>query len=67
VWVAMDGWFSPGLLSGSPVVSQHTGQAVGMAIAVSLRRYRLFLGLHPIGSIVRLAESATEFPVLPAY
>ena len=66
-WVAMDGWFSPGLMSGSPVVSRHTGQAVGMAIAVSLRRYGLFLGLHPIGSIVRLTESATEFPVLPAY
>ena len=66
-WVAMDGWFSPGLMSGSPVVSRHTGQAVGMAIAVSLQRYRLLLGIHPIGSIVRLAESATEFPVLPAY
>jgi len=62
VWVVMDGWFSPGLMSGSPLVSRHTGQVVGMAIAVNPRRYRLALGIHPIGSIVRLAESATEFP-----
>jgi len=67
VWVVMDRWFNPGGMSGSPVVSQHTGQVVGMAIAANPRRYRLALGLHPIGSIVRQAESATEFPILPAY
>lgn len=62
VWVVMDGWFSPGFMSGSPVVSQHTGQVVGMAIAVNPRRYRLALGVHSIGHIVQQAESATEFP-----
>jgi hypothetical protein len=62
VWVLMDEWFNPGLMSGSPFVSQHTGQVVGMAIAVSPRRNRLLLGAHPIGSIVQLAESAVEFP-----
>jgi hypothetical protein len=60
VWVLMDDLFSPGLMSGSPFVSQHTGQAVGMVVAATPRRTRLLLGMHPIGSIVRLAESASE-------
>ena len=67
VWVVMDGWFAPGSMSGSPLVSQHTGQVVGMAIAVSPRRNRLLLGAHPIGSIVQLAESAAEFPKIREY
>ena len=62
VWVLMDGLFDPGLMSGSPILSTHTGQVVGMAIATSPRRGQLLIGLHPIGSIVRLAGSATEFP-----
>ena len=64
VWVLMDQSFQPGLMSGSPFLSQHTGQVVGMAVAASPRRGRLLLGLHPIGSIVTLAESATEFPIM---
>jgi len=67
VWVLMDEWFDPSLVSGSPFVSQHTGQVVGMAVAVSPRRSRLLLGVHPIGSIARLAESATEFPNMNEY
>jgi hypothetical protein len=62
VWVLMDQWFNPGMMSGSPIVSQHTGRAVGMAIAASPRRNRLLVGTHPIGSLVQLAESATDFP-----
>ena len=60
VWVVMDELFNPGLMSGSPLVSQHTGQVVGMVLAVTLRRNRLLMGAHPIGSIVRLAESAMD-------
>ncbi len=67
VWVLMDELFNPSLMSGSPFVSQHTGQVVGMAIAVSPRRGRLLLGAHPIGSIVQLAESAAEFPKIGEY
>jgi len=66
-WVLMDQWFNPGLMSGSPLLSQHTGQVVGMAIAVTPRRHRLLLGVHPIGSIVQLAGSATGFPKLSEY
>ena len=62
VWVLMDGLFNPGLMSGSPVLSGHTGQVVGMAIATSPRRGQLLIGLHPIGSIVRLTGSATKYP-----
>ncbi len=64
VWVLMDRLFYPAMLSGSPLVSQHTGQVVGMLIAGTVRGNRLLLGVHPIGSIVRLAESANEFPKL---
>jgi hypothetical protein len=67
VWVLMDKLFNPNGMSGSPFVSQHTGQVVGMAIAASPRRNRLLLGVHPIGSIVQLAESATEFPKIGEY
>jgi hypothetical protein len=63
-WVLMDEWFLPALMSGSPFVSQHTGQVVGMAVAVSPRRNRLYLAMNPIGSIVGLAETASDFPRL---
>ncbi len=59
VWVLMDETFNPSSMSGSPFVSQHTGQVVGMLIAFTPRRTRLLMGVHPIGSLVRLAESAT--------
>jgi hypothetical protein len=62
VWVLMDTWFDPTGMSGSPLVSQHTGRVVGMAVAASPRRNRLLVGVHPIGSIVHLAGSAVEFP-----
>lgn len=67
VWVLMDKLFNPALMSGSPVVSQHTGRAVGMLVAGTPRRNRLLLGLNPIGSIVELAGSADEFPRLVDY
>ncbi|MFQ6101297.1 MAG: serine protease [Anaerolineae bacterium] len=67
VWVLMDKLFNPSLMSGSPFVSQHTGQVVGMAVAATLRRNRVLIGVHPIGSIVRQVETATEFPKIGEY
>jgi hypothetical protein len=67
VWVLMDEMFDPGLMSGSPLLSQHTGQIVGMAIAAGPRGGRLAIGFHPIGSIVARAEAAAEFPALAGY
>jgi hypothetical protein len=64
VWILMDEWFNPGSMSGSPFVSQHTGQVVGMVVAGSPRLGRLLIGAHPVGSLVHLAESASEFPAL---
>jgi len=67
MWVLMDRSFYPGLASGSPFVSQHTGQVVGMLIAGSVRGRRLLLGAHPIDSIVRLAESAERSFTIEGY
>jgi len=67
VWVLMDELFNPSLMSGSPFVSLHTGRVVGMVVAVTPRRNRLLMGMHPIGSIVGLAESADEFPKMSEY
>jgi hypothetical protein len=67
VWVLMDETFEAGLMSGSPLISQHSGQVVGMAIAISLRGSRVMIGCHPIGSIVRLAESAGAGARLAGY
>ena len=67
VFVLMDDWFNPALMSGSPLLSRHTGQVVGMTIAAQQRGSRLLLGFHPIGSILKLAESATEFPKITDY
>ena len=63
-WMLTDRWFNPAQMSGSPIVSQHTGQVVGMVVAGSPRLGRNLLGAHPIGSLVSLASSATEFPSL---
>jgi hypothetical protein len=67
VWVLMDDMFNAGRMSGSPLVSQHTGQVVGMAIAVAPRADRIEIGFHPIGHIVQIAEAAREFPKIADY
>jgi len=56
-WLRMDDLFDPGLMSGSPIISQHTGRVVGMTIAVWLRPGALSIGVHPIGSILEKAAS----------
>ena len=63
-WVLTDRWFNPAQMSGSPFVSQHTGRVVGMLVVGSPRLGRHLLGAHPIGSLLSLATSATEFPTL---
>ncbi len=67
VWVLMDDVFDAGGMSGSPLISQHTGHAVGMAMAVDYGRNRVRIGFHPIGSIVQKAEAATQFPRIVDY
>ena len=54
---------TPDGMSGSPIISQHTGQVVGMVIAgVVWSRTRWLIGMHPIGHLVELAQTAAEFP-----
>jgi hypothetical protein len=67
IWVLMDEAFDAGGMSGSPLLSQHTGQVVGMAIAVQPRATRLLIGFHPIGHLVALAEAARVFPRITDY
>ncbi len=67
VWVLMDGSVYPGGMSGSPLVSQYTGQVVGMAIATMPRGSQYMIGFHPIGSIVQKAGEALEFPKIADY
>jgi hypothetical protein len=64
VWIIMDDVFEPGMLSGSPVLSQHTGKVIGMALTATLRGGDLILGVHPIGSLVTKADQASDFPSL---
>lgn len=61
IWVQFESNFEPGMLSGSPLISAHTGQVVGMAIAAHHGEH-LILGFHPIGHIVAVAQAATVFP-----
>ena len=63
----MDEEFEPSGLSGSPFVSQHTGQVIGMAIATTRRGGKVLLGLHPIGSLVEKAQQAQTFPKISDY
>jgi len=67
VWVVMDEMFEPSGLSGSPFISQHTGQVIGMAIATTRRGGKILLGLHPIGSLVEKALKAQTFPKIIDY
>ena len=53
---------NPAGMSGSPIISQHTGQVVGMALGAALRGKRWLIGVHPIGHLMELAETATVFP-----
>ena len=56
---------TPAGMSGSPVISQHTGKVVGMVIAgIVWNRTRWLIGMHPIGHIVTLAQGAAEFPAM---
>lgn len=66
-WVVFDEWFDPGMMSGSPVMSQHTGSVLGMAIVMSPRGDLMTIGFHPIGNIVKQAEGAKGFVKIGEY
>jgi len=55
-WLRMDDMFDPSLMSGSPVVSQHTGRVVGMVIMMNWMPGVLHIGVNPIGAIIDAAS-----------
>ena len=57
IWVRFDEEFTPGGSSGCPVVSQHTGQVVGMVVAGE-NMPPVVIGLHPIASLLEKAQAA---------
>ena len=66
-WVVMDGAFDAAGMSGSPLISEHTGRVVGMAMAVRYRRGHTLVGFHPIGSLVQQAQAAAAFPLIAEF
>ena len=66
-WAIMDEAFEPGMMSGSPVVSFHTGRVVGMALAAGLREGHTVIGIHPIGSLVEKGVEAVDFIPVSEY
>ena len=66
-WAIMDEAFDPGLMSGSPIVSFHTGRVVGMALAAGLREGHTVIGIHPIGSLVEKGLEAVDLIPLSEY
>jgi hypothetical protein len=61
----MDGWFNALQMSGSPILSQHSGQVVGMLTVGSVGGFRLLLGAVPVGALVAGAEGASDLVPLP--
>lgn len=59
IWIQLDDVMKPYGFSGCPVISQHTGQVIGMAIA-GWQKAPTRMGLHPIGSLVEKARAALE-------
>lgn len=55
-WVRMDEFFDARLMSGSPMISQHTGKVVGMTIAMNWTPDVFRIGINPIGAIVASAN-----------
>ncbi len=56
-WVQLDDSFDPRGYSGCPVISQHTGRLIGMAVA-GANQHPVVMGLHPAGSLVEKAQAA---------
>lgn len=67
VWVLMDPTDNPNGMSGSPLISAHTGKVVGMAIATAPRADRFLMGFHPIDSIVEKAGLADVFVTIAGF
>lgn len=66
LWAQMDDVFDAGGMSGSPLLSAHTGRVVGMAVSAG-RTAPLLIGFHPIGSLIARAAAADGAFEIRAY
>jgi len=66
-WAVFPDYFDPAQMSGSPFVSAYTGRVVGMAVGAAGRNGRLYIAMHPIGSLVEKARAADRFVRLIDY
>lgn len=57
IWVQLDESFNPSGFSGCPLVSQHTGRVIGMAVAGE-DLPPVLIGAHPVASLVETALQA---------
>ncbi|MCA1789082.1 MAG: hypothetical protein LC667_04250 [Thioalkalivibrio sp.] len=55
VWVRMDEPFDPRLMSGSPILGQHTGKVVGVATSMLVAPGPLRIGMNPIRAAIHAA------------
>jgi hypothetical protein len=67
IWVLMDEDFHPGRMSGSPLVSAHTGKVVAMVISAAHNDQGLMIGGHPIGSLMDHAKRAENRLLISEY
>lgn len=56
IWIQLEESFSPAGYSGCPVLSQHTGKLIGMAVAGE-DKHPVVMGLHPAGSLIEKAQA----------
>ncbi len=63
-WAQMDEAFAPHGMSGSPALSAHTGQVVGMAMVGGTYAGVTTIGFSPVGALVQTAQEARVFPRL---
>lgn len=66
LWAQMDEVFAAGGLSGSPLLSTHTGRVVGMAVSAG-DSTPLLIGFHPAGALSARAAAAADLFAIGTY
>jgi hypothetical protein len=61
IWIQLEDSFNPAGFSGCPVISQHTGRVLGMAVS-GANQPPVVMGLHPVASLVEKARKAFPGP-----
>jgi hypothetical protein len=67
IWVVMDDDINPATMSGSPVLSMHSGKVIGMTTAAAIQEGRILIGINPIINLMERAFQAQVFLRLKDY